>query len=87
MRQKARTACLECHDANIIVQQRLDRGTWRKEVEKMVRWGALVEPADLDPLTDYLFKNFNPSVPTMAPSAPKKDGKSARGGASVSGSR
>lgn len=85
MQAKARTACLECHDAHIILQQRLDRSAWRKEIEKMVRWGALVEPADVDPLTDYFFKNFNPSVPPLAPGAPQKGGKSGRGKISVSG--
>ena len=70
MQKKATTACLECHDAHIVVQQRLDRNIWRKEVEKMVRWGALVEAADVEPLTDYLFRNFNPSVPDKTPRQP-----------------
>src|SRR5579864_6071766 len=29
---KVRTACLECHDASIIVQQRLSKAAWGKEV-------------------------------------------------------
>ena len=35
------TACLECHDAAVIVQQRLSKAAWTKEVDKMisgVRW-------------------------------------------------
>jgi hypothetical protein len=55
---KVRTACLECHDASIIVQQRLSKPAWTKEVDKMIKWGALVEPQDHDPLIDYLSANF-----------------------------
>jgi hypothetical protein len=57
---KVRTACLECHDASIIVQQRLSKASWTKEVDKMIKWGALVEPADRDSFIDYLSTNFPP---------------------------
>jgi cytochrome c553 len=36
MQAKATTACLECHDACIIEQQRLNKATWTKEVAKIV---------------------------------------------------
>ncbi len=75
MRQKARTACLECHDSSIIVQQRLERKTWQAEVEKMIRWGAVVAPAERDTLTDYFFTNFNPNVPPYVPPRPAKSKK------------
>jgi hypothetical protein len=57
---KVRTACLECHDASIIVQQRLSKAAWTKEVDKMIKWGALVEAADRDSFIDYLSANFPP---------------------------
>jgi hypothetical protein len=60
---KARTACLTCHDAHIIVQQRLSKAAWGKEVDKMVKWGAIVDPADRDPLVDYFATNFAPDKP------------------------
>jgi hypothetical protein len=60
---KIRTACLECHDANIIVQQRLSKLAWTKEVDKMIKWGALVDPADRDAFIDYLSTNFPPDKP------------------------
>ena len=63
MQQKARTACLECHEARIIVQQRLSKATWTKEVDKMVKWGAVVEANDRDALVDYLSMNFNQDRP------------------------
>ena len=55
---KVRTACLECHDASIIVQQRLSKPAWTKEVDKMIKWGALVEAAERDAVIDYLSTNF-----------------------------
>jgi cytochrome c5 len=50
--------CLNCHEADLIVAQRLSRPGWVREVEKMVRWGAVVKDDEKDPLVDYLFKNY-----------------------------
>jgi hypothetical protein len=58
MQAKASTACMECHDARIIEQQRLSKAAWTKEVDKMIKWGALVDPKDRDALIDYLSENF-----------------------------
>jgi hypothetical protein len=58
MQAKAVTACTECHEARIIVQQRLSKAAWTKEVDKMMKWGAVVEPQDRDALIDYLSGNF-----------------------------
>lgn len=60
MQAKATTACLECHEARIILQQRLSNAAWTKEVEKMVKWGAVVDGNDRDALIDYLSTNFSP---------------------------
>src|SRR6202142_3784900 len=57
---KVRTACLKCHDASIIIQQRLSKAAWTKEVDKMIKWGALLEVADRDSFIDYLSTNFPP---------------------------
>jgi hypothetical protein len=67
MQAKATTACLECHEARIILQQRLSKGAWAKEVDKMTKWGAVVDPADHDALIDYLSANFNPDKPSYEP--------------------
>lgn len=67
MQQKATTACLECHEARIIVQQRLSKAVWTKEVDKMIRWGAVVEANDHDSLVDYLSANFSPEKPAYVP--------------------
>jgi hypothetical protein len=63
MQTKATTACTECHEARIIVQQRLSKAAWTKEVDKMIKWGALVDPQDRDALIDYLSTNFPADKP------------------------
>ena len=53
-------ACLVCHDADIIEQQRLSKTGWTRSVEKMMRWGATVAEADKAPLVEYLSSRFPP---------------------------
>jgi hypothetical protein len=57
---KVRTACTECHDSHIILQQRLSKASWTKEVDKMIKWGAVVDPNDRSAFIDYLSINFPP---------------------------
>jgi hypothetical protein len=67
MQSKAATACTECHESRIIVQQRLPRAAWTKEVDKMVKWGAAVDPKDRDALIEYLSANFGTERPAYVP--------------------
>lgn len=67
MQAKATTACLECHEARIILQQRLSEATWTKEVDKMIKWGAVVDAGDRESLIDYLATNFGPDKPAYEP--------------------
>lgn len=79
MAEKAATACTECHEARIIIQQRLGKAAWSKEVDKMIKWGAVVDPNDRDALIDYLSVNFSPERPPYEPSRTsekKRAGKS-----------
>ncbi|PYX46790.1 MAG: hypothetical protein DMG79_15455 [Acidobacteria bacterium] len=75
MQAKATTSCLECHESRIILQQRLSKAAWTKEVDKMIKWGALVDANDREPLIDYLSTNFSPEKPAYQPSrsAPAKN--------------
>jgi mono/diheme cytochrome c family protein len=57
-REIATRNCLSCHGAEPIVQQRLARPQWQAEVEKMIRWGADVDPAAKDRLIDYFVAHF-----------------------------
>ena len=77
MQQKASDACLACHDAHIIVQQRLSKAAWTKEVDKMTKWGASVDAQDRDALIEYLSSNFGVDrAPYQAQrSAPSKSKK------------
>jgi len=63
IQNRARTACTSCHDTRIVLQQRLTKTAWSKEVDKMMKWGAIVDPADRDALVDYLSTNFPPEKP------------------------
>jgi hypothetical protein len=63
IQNKARTACTTCHDAHIIVQQRLSKAAWGKEVDKMIKWGAIVNPSDRDALVECFSANFAPDKP------------------------
>ncbi len=61
----ARDKCISCHEADLIVSQRLSRQGWVREVEKMVRWGAVVNDSEKELLVDYFVANFGPRK-TMA---------------------
>src|SRR5215469_14737309 len=73
MQQKAQTACTTCHDSSIIVQQRLSKDAWTKEVDKMVKWGAILNPSDRDALIEYFSANFPPE---KAPYVPPRSARS-----------
>jgi hypothetical protein len=53
-------ACLPCHSADLLAQQRLTEKQWTASVDKMVRWGAVVPDSEKAKLVLYLSKNFGP---------------------------
>jgi hypothetical protein len=53
-------ACLLCHSASMVVQQRMTEAQWVASVEKMVRWGAAVPADRKDELVAYFTANFGP---------------------------
>lgn len=59
-REGVTTRCLSCHESDLIVQQRLSRSGWGRTIDKMVRWGTVVEPAEREPMLDYLSAHFAP---------------------------
>jgi mono/diheme cytochrome c family protein len=71
----ARDKCLNCHEADLIVSQRLSRQGWTREVEKMIRWGAVATEAEKEVLIDYFAANFKPRSATSAPAAGDDRGK------------
>ncbi len=60
-REVVTARCVSCHEADLILQQRLTRAGWGRSVDKMVRWGAVVNTDERDPLLDYLAAHFAPT--------------------------
>ena len=52
--------CVSCHESDIITSQRLSLTGWTRSVDKMVRWGASITPAEREVLHPYLAANFGP---------------------------
>ena len=55
-----KAACMTCHANDVVEQQRLTRGQWEKEVEKMMRWGAELKPDYKNHLIDFLVNRWGP---------------------------
>ncbi len=58
-------SCLPCHGDRIIHVQRLSRTVWERELDKMVRWGAVIQ--EREALLEYLTANFGDDKPTPPP--------------------
>ena len=54
------------------------KSAWTKEVDKMTKWGALVDPQDRDALIDYLSSNFPVDKPEYAATRVPKSEKRAQ---------
>ena len=53
-------ACIVCHGADLVEQQRLTLAGWTREVGKMVAWGAPVSEAERPVLAAYLAARLPP---------------------------
>jgi len=67
MKAVADEACLHCHSADLIRQQRLNEKQWTAEVKKMIGWGAAVPEEKKDALVAYLFEHFGPDNDRFRP--------------------
>ena len=54
----ARARCLTCHGPELIVQQRLSRDGWSREIDKMIGWGAALPGAERSLVINYLSSHF-----------------------------
>jgi hypothetical protein len=61
--------CQICHETDLIASQRLSRDGWARELDKMVRWGAVLEPADREVLLPYLTAQYGPEPAAAGPGA------------------
>ena len=53
-----KTRCLECHGAELTIQQRLSVDGWSREIDKMRAWGARIDDTEKPVLARYLAANF-----------------------------
>ena len=53
--------CLTCHGMSLIEQQRLSAVGWKREIDKMVGWGASLTEAEVALLSEYFGRRFGPA--------------------------
>jgi mono/diheme cytochrome c family protein len=68
-------ACVKCHSADVLRQQRLNEKQWAASVTKMTGWGADVPEAKRDELVAYLAKNFGPDNDRFQPVVTRPTGR------------
>lgn len=61
-REEVTRRCVACHETDLIEQQRLSTAGWGREIDKMARWGAVVETAEREAMIAYLAQHYAPSV-------------------------
>lgn len=71
----ARAKCVTCHEADLIIAQRLSRPGWTREVEKMMRWGTALTEAEKEILIDYFAAHFAPRPAALAAMTGEARGK------------
>ncbi len=75
MKPVADQACLHCHSADMIRQQRLNEKQWTAEVTKMAGWGAVVPEDQRAALVAYLVEHFGPGNDAFRPVAAQPLGR------------
>lgn len=62
--------CSQCHSLSAITQLRESKTAWRHQIYDMIERGAMVSPAEIDVMVDYLGTHFGPGVPFPNASPP-----------------
>jgi len=75
MKAVADQACLNCHSADMTIQQRLNDKQWAAEIDKMVGWGAVVPEEQKAALVAYLVEHFGPDNDRFEPVAARPAGR------------
>jgi hypothetical protein len=60
-------ACYRCHSADLLAQQHLTEKQWTAAVEKMIKWGAVVDAKSKPEIITYLVRNFGPGNTKFRP--------------------
>lgn len=55
--------CRICHTTEYLTQQRLSEPAWKKTIEKMRKFGALLSDAEVASLAAFAAKLWNPELP------------------------
>ncbi len=55
--------CTVCHATDLVEAQRLDVDGWRRELAKMIGWGAVLAPGEPDLLAAYLAQRSHEGRP------------------------
>ena len=58
--EKVRLHCALCHGLELVADQRLSRADWARVVDRMIEFGARMEPEDRRDVLDYLTTVFGP---------------------------
>ena len=61
-RQTTSARCLTCHGVSLIEEQRLSAAGWKREIDKMVGWGATLTEAEVQLLSEYFSRRFGPAA-------------------------
>ncbi len=67
MKAVADQACLRCHSADMVRQQRLTEKQWTAELTKMTGWGAAVPEEQKAALIAYFVEHFGPDNDRFQP--------------------
>lgn len=55
--------CRICHGVDYLTQQRLGEVAWRKTIEKMKKFGAKLDDAQVASLASFAARYWNPELP------------------------
>jgi hypothetical protein len=64
-RKEEQRSCVQCHSLMLIDRQRISTAAWKKEIDKMIGWGAVVPDREL--LLEYLSQEYSDSKPLPPP--------------------
>jgi len=54
------SACVQCHDLGVTVDQHKTLGEWRHSLDEMVRLGAKLTGSEIEVVARYLVQSFGP---------------------------
>ena len=62
-RELVLNSCGSCHNLKVVVVARKNHADWNKCIDDMIQRGAPLFPEEIEPITNYLSKSFDATVP------------------------